>query len=74
MVSYTRARAEALGANCKTGLATRAERVVLIGAGLLFNLLAPAITLLAILATVTTVQRLLSVRSRLSDLEETSAE
>lgn len=69
MVSYTRARAEALGASCKNGLATRPERVVLIGAGLLFNLLATAITLLAVLATVTTVQRLVQSRRRLSDLE-----
>jgi len=42
---------------------------VLIGAGLLFNLLATAITLLAVLATVTTVQRLVQSRRRLSDLE-----
>src|SRR3990170_1163173 len=36
MVSYTRARAEALGVECKVGLATRAVRVVIISAGLLF--------------------------------------
>ncbi len=34
MVSYTRARAEALGVECKVGLATRAVRVVIISAGL----------------------------------------
>lgn len=74
MVSYTRARAEALGANCNNGLATRAERVVIIGAGLLFNVLLAALSLLAVLATVTTVQRLLSVRSRLSHLEKASSD
>jgi CDP-diacylglycerol---glycerol-3-phosphate 3-phosphatidyltransferase len=36
MVSYTRARAEALGLDCKVGIMPRAERVVLIGAAALF--------------------------------------
>ncbi|HSH45791.1 MAG TPA: CDP-alcohol phosphatidyltransferase family protein [Longimicrobiales bacterium] len=36
MVSYTRARAEALGLDCRVGLMPRAERVVLIGAASLF--------------------------------------
>src|ERR1700756_4626051 len=36
MVSYTRARAEALGVECKVGLATRPVRVVIIAAGLIF--------------------------------------
>ena len=36
MVSYTRARAEALGVECKVGFATRPVRVVLLSAGLLF--------------------------------------
>src|SRR3954463_3979858 len=36
MVSYTRARAEALGVECKVGLATRAVRVVILSAGLVF--------------------------------------
>ena len=36
MVSYTRARAEALGVECKVGLATRAVRVVILSVGLVF--------------------------------------
>ncbi|HEY5388991.1 MAG TPA: CDP-alcohol phosphatidyltransferase family protein, partial [Solirubrobacteraceae bacterium] len=36
MVSYTRARAEALGVQCKVGLATRPVRVVILSAGLVF--------------------------------------
>src|SRR6185503_20940451 len=36
MVSYTRARAEALGVECKVGLATRAVRVVILSIGLVF--------------------------------------
>jgi CDP-diacylglycerol--glycerol-3-phosphate 3-phosphatidyltransferase len=72
MVSYTRARAEALGVECKVGLATRAVRVVIISAGLLFakgaglgdfELLAPAIYLLAALTVITTFQRIFHVRS-----------
>jgi CDP-diacylglycerol--glycerol-3-phosphate 3-phosphatidyltransferase len=75
MVSYTRARAEALGVECKVGLATRAVRVVIIAAGLLFakgaglgdfELLAPAIYLLAALTVITTFQRIFHVRSALA--------
>jgi CDP-diacylglycerol---glycerol-3-phosphate 3-phosphatidyltransferase len=74
MVSYTRARAEALGVECKVGLATRAVRVVIIAAGLLFakgaglgdfELLAPAIYLLAALTVITTFQRIFHVRRAL---------
>jgi CDP-diacylglycerol--glycerol-3-phosphate 3-phosphatidyltransferase len=75
MVSYTRARAEALGVECKVGLATRAVRVVIISAGLLFakgaglgdfELLEPAIYVLAALTVVTTFQRILHVRKALN--------
>ncbi len=74
MVSYTRARAEALGVDCKVGLATRPVRVVILSAGLIFArgaslghfaLLAPAVYVLAGLSFVTTVQRIYHVRSRL---------
>ena len=60
MVSYTRARAEALGVECKVGLATRPVRVVILSAGLVFakgaslgdfELLAPAIYLMATLTS-----------------------
>ena len=69
MVSYTRARAEALGVECKVGLATRAVRVVIISIGLLFaglGLLEVAIYALAILTVVTTGQRIIHVRRELS--------
>jgi CDP-diacylglycerol--glycerol-3-phosphate 3-phosphatidyltransferase len=74
MVSYTRARAEALGVECKVGLATRPVRVVILSAGLVFArgaslghfyLLAPAVYVLAGLAVLTTVQRIYHVRSEL---------
>jgi CDP-diacylglycerol--glycerol-3-phosphate 3-phosphatidyltransferase len=74
MVSYTRARAEALGVECKVGLATRPVRVVILAIGLVFargaslgnfSLLAPAVYVLAALTLVTTIQRILHVRSAL---------
>ena len=74
MVSYTRARAEALGVECKVGVATRAVRVVILSAGLVFakgaglgdfELLEPAIYLMAVLTIFTTFQRVLHVRRQL---------
>jgi len=74
MVSYTRARAEALGVACKVGIATRPVRVVILSAGLLFArgaglghfaLLAPAIYALALLTAFTTLQRVAHVRREL---------
>jgi CDP-diacylglycerol--glycerol-3-phosphate 3-phosphatidyltransferase len=58
LVSYTRARAEALGANCKVGLITRAERVVLLGLGLCFGLLEPVVYVLVVLTGVSVAQRI----------------
>jgi CDP-diacylglycerol--glycerol-3-phosphate 3-phosphatidyltransferase len=75
MVSYTRARAEALGVACKVGLATRPVRVVILSAGLVFakgaslghfELLAPAVYVLAGLAVLTTIQRIVYVRGQLN--------
>jgi CDP-diacylglycerol--glycerol-3-phosphate 3-phosphatidyltransferase len=69
LVSYTRARAEALGLKGDVGLGSRAERVVLITAGLVF---APwgglpwAILALAVTAWLTVFQRVLHVRKQLS--------
>jgi CDP-diacylglycerol---glycerol-3-phosphate 3-phosphatidyltransferase len=74
MVSYTRARAEALGVECKVGLATRPVRVVIISVGLVFaegadvldvRLLEPAIYVLAVLTSFTVLQRVLHVRRSL---------
>jgi CDP-diacylglycerol--glycerol-3-phosphate 3-phosphatidyltransferase len=74
MVSYTRARAEALGVDCKVGIGSRATRVVILSVGLLFvnglglgdfSLLAPAVILLAAIGIVTTLQRVFHVRGKL---------
>jgi len=75
LVSYTRARAEALGVECKVGLATRPVRVVILSIGLIFargaslgdfSLLKPAIYVLAVLTTVTVLQRVFHVRRELN--------
>jgi CDP-diacylglycerol--glycerol-3-phosphate 3-phosphatidyltransferase len=68
MVSYTRARAEALGVECKVGIASRAVRVVILSAGLVFaaqDLLEPAVYVLAGLSVVTVGQRIFHVRAAL---------
>ena len=61
MVSYTRARAEGLGVECKEGLVTRFERVILLVVGLLIGWLRPMLWVLAILTTFTAVQRVYTV-------------
>jgi CDP-diacylglycerol--glycerol-3-phosphate 3-phosphatidyltransferase len=82
MVSYTRARAEALGVECKVGIATRPVRVVILSIGLIFakeaspfgkgavlghsGLLAPAVYVLAALSVITVAQRIWHVRQALS--------
>jgi CDP-diacylglycerol--glycerol-3-phosphate 3-phosphatidyltransferase len=75
MVSYTRARAEALGVECKVGVATRPVRVVILSVGLIFakgaglgdfELLAPAVYVVAALTIFTTFQRVWHVRNQLS--------
>ncbi len=78
MVSYTRARAEAIGVECKVGIATRPVRVVVLSIGLVFakgagildvELLAPAIYAMAALTALTVVQRVWHVRRELRALE-----
>ena len=75
MVSYTRARAEALGVECKVGLATRPVRVVILSIGLVFgagelisdvDLLAASIYAMAALTSFTVVQRVLARARRSS--------
>ena len=68
MISYTRARAEALGLDCKVGLMPRPERVVLIGSAALFfgedwngMVLKAVIAVLAVLTNLTAFQRIVWV-------------
>jgi CDP-diacylglycerol---glycerol-3-phosphate 3-phosphatidyltransferase len=78
MVSYTRARAEALGVECKVGIATRAVRVVILSIGLVFganelidgvDLLPASIYVMAGLTTFTVGQRVWHVRRELQAQE-----
>ena len=73
LVSYTRAKAEALGLRGDVGLGSRAERVVVITAGLVLAplsiwLLVAAIGLLTVTAWSTVLQRILHVRKQLLSL------
>jgi CDP-diacylglycerol---glycerol-3-phosphate 3-phosphatidyltransferase len=74
MVSYVRARAEALGVECKVGIADRPVRVVIMSIGLVFargasighfELIKPAVYVLAVLTIFTTIQRLVHVYGQL---------
>lgn len=70
LVSYTRARAEALGVECKVGIAARAERILLLGLPALFLGAGPGrpgvllfwiVVVLAIVSAITVVQRVVHV-------------
>ena len=70
MVSYTRARAEGLGIECKVGIMQRAERMILVVlgalAGMIFKVFDPAmivvLTAIAVISNVTAIDRTLLVR------------
>ncbi len=66
LTSYIRAKAESLGYDCKVGLLERAERLILINAGLILSAFASRVVVVALLAVavlgvVTVVQRLVYV-------------
>ncbi len=68
MVSYTRAKAEALGLDCSVGFMQRAERLVLLGGGSLFFglmwdglVLQVILVVLAVTTLLTTIQRIVWV-------------
>jgi CDP-diacylglycerol--glycerol-3-phosphate 3-phosphatidyltransferase len=61
LVSYARARAEALGFDCEVGLLARPERVIVLAAGLLLGYPAVALWVLALMTNVTAVQRIVHV-------------
>ena len=71
MVSYIRARAEGLGVECTTGVMTRPERVATLGIGLITGqwwlpAVLVALGAIAVLTTVTSVQRMVHVRRALA--------
>jgi CDP-diacylglycerol--glycerol-3-phosphate 3-phosphatidyltransferase len=70
LVSYTRAKAEALGLRGDVGIGSRAERVVVITAGLVlapWGVLPWSLVLLAATAWITVAQRVLHVRTQLME-------
>jgi CDP-diacylglycerol---glycerol-3-phosphate 3-phosphatidyltransferase len=62
LVSYTRARAEGLGLDCKVGLLTRLERFLIMAAALILNQVTLALWFLAVLTHFTAMQRIAYVR------------
>jgi CDP-diacylglycerol--glycerol-3-phosphate 3-phosphatidyltransferase len=64
LVSYSKARAESLGFDCNVGIAERAERLILVIAGLILNILPPVLVVLAALAAITFLQRMWHVRAQ----------
>lgn len=62
VISYMRAKAESLGLDAKGGIMERAERIILLGFGLLFpSLLIPILWVMLVLTAVTAVQRFAKV-------------
>ena len=73
LVSYTRAKAEALGLRGDVGIGSRAERVVVITAGLVlapWGVLPWSLVLLAATAWITVAQRVLHVRTQLMEANQ----
>ncbi len=64
LVSYVKARAESLGYDGSGGIAERAERLILLLLGLLFDIVPVMISVIAIAAAITAAQRLWRVRSQ----------
>jgi CDP-diacylglycerol--glycerol-3-phosphate 3-phosphatidyltransferase len=65
LIPYTRARAEAAQVSCNIGLMERAERIILLSAGALFNWMEPILWVLAILTHFTVLQRIYYVWKKL---------
>jgi CDP-diacylglycerol--glycerol-3-phosphate 3-phosphatidyltransferase len=74
MVSYTRARAECTIPKCKAGFMERPERIVLLIIGALFDRMAPVLWVIAILANLTVVHRMIFTWRETSRLEEAKME
>jgi CDP-diacylglycerol--glycerol-3-phosphate 3-phosphatidyltransferase len=75
MVSYTRARAEGLGLECRVGILQRQHRITLLVAGAILGAIPGtrhgamliAIWIIAILANVTAIQRVAYIRGQLKN-------
>ena len=65
LIPYARARAEAVQIPCSVGLMERAERIILLSAGLLFRWMEPILWILAIFTHTTVLQRIYYVWKKL---------
>jgi len=67
LVSYARAKAESLDIACKVGLFTRVERCILMVAGMVLNLTAPLLWVLAVGSCATALHRVIYVYANSKD-------
>lgn len=70
MVSYTRSRAENVIPTCKVGFMERPERVVLVIIGALFDRMAPVLWVIAVLANITVIHRMIFTWQETKRLED----
>ncbi|OGP79952.1 MAG: hypothetical protein A2V86_12935, partial [Deltaproteobacteria bacterium RBG_16_49_23] len=70
LIPYVRAKAEALRISCHIGLMERAERIILLSLGTLFNWMEPVLWILAILTHFTVLHRIYAVWKELRGNEE----
>ncbi len=70
LVSYTRARAQSLGYETKVGILTRFERYLVLAPALVFNIPVVGLWILAILANLTALQRIIDVRHKVHQNSE----
>jgi CDP-diacylglycerol--glycerol-3-phosphate 3-phosphatidyltransferase len=64
MVSYSKARAEALKFDCDIGLLTRLERYLVLSPALILNVPLVGVGIIALFANITALQRILFVRAQ----------
>lgn len=67
MVSYVKARAESLGFKCDVGIAERAERLIVIIASIILDVVPIGVSILAVASTITFLQRIVYVYRQAED-------
>ncbi len=70
LVSYVRARAQALGYDTKIGILTRLERYAVLAPSLVFNIPIIGVWIIAVLANITAFQRILHIRQQTHQAKE----
>lgn len=71
LVPYARARAELIIRRCSVGIAERPERVIMLSAGGIFNLLPYVIFLLALITHATTLRRIIFTKKEIGIRDKT---